>query len=204
MATIAKPEVVKTLAEFVARSKKAANLGFDPETREATVYSDAKRTIKVKSFPWKREVDTLTVLAQPSRFSALAVGTATARLSRFKEQRTLQLTSAEESLRVAEAALLNAWRSYRAATDAVKPSLRRDVLSAEAALQALQRSLVDKNRVIKEFKQPSYRPGGTGFYIPPMPSDLRGISLVEGSSSSNSSGSSGSGSNSSSTTEESD
>jgi len=200
MATIAKPEVVKTLAEFVARSKKAANLGFDPETREATVYSDAKRTMKVKSFPWKREVDTLAVLAQPSRFSALAVGTAATRLSRFKEQRTLQVKSAEESLRIAEAALLNAWRSYRAATDAVKPSLRRDVLSAEAALQTLQKSLVDKNRVIREFKKPEYRGGGTGFYIPPMPSDLRGISLVEGAASSNSSGSN----SSSTTTEESD
>ena len=180
MATVVKPESVKTLAEFVARSKKAANLGFDPETREATVYSDVKRTARVKSFPWKREVDTLTVLSQPTRFSALAVGTAAGRLAKFRGQRTLQLTTAEKSLQVAEAAVLGAWRSYRAATDAVKPSLRRDVLSAEAALLSLQKSLVDKNRVIIEFKQPSYRPGGKGFYVPPMPSELRGISLVEG------------------------
>lgn len=191
--TVVKPDKIKTLAEFVARVGKAANLGFDPETREATIYTDAAHTVKVKSIPWKREVDTLTVLSQPHRFSALAVSTASSRLVKLKEQQALRTVTGDESLRVAEAAILNAWRSYRAADPAIQPSLRRDILSAEAAYDAVQKSLIDKNRVIREFKKPQYRNGGTGLYIPPMPSELRGISLVEAPAASAASAAGGSG-----------
>lgn len=176
--TVVKADKVKNLAEFVARAGKAANFGFDPETREATIYTDATHATKVKSFPWKREVDTLTVLTEPLRFSTMACATASSRLVKLKEQRGAQLKSGEEGLRTAEAAILEAWRSYNAATSAVKPSLRRPILLAEETYMRLVKSMVPPNRFIREFKRPEYRGLEKGFYIPPIPVELRGIQLT--------------------------
>ena len=176
--TVVKADKVKNLAEFVARADKAGNFGFDPETREATIYTDATRTTKVKSFPWKREVDTLTVLAEPTRFSTVACATASARLVKLKQQRDTQLKSGEESLRAAEASILEAWRTYNAATAAMKPSLRLSILLAEEMYMRLVKSMVPPKRFIRKFKSPEYRGAETGFYVPPMPVELRGIQLT--------------------------
>jgi hypothetical protein len=94
----AKPEkpVSTTLQEWVARWPKQKTYGFDPETREATVYTDAGRATVVRSIAWKREADTLTILSQPSRFSAPAVTAATSRAGKVREERTAAKAAGDE------------------------------------------------------------------------------------------------------------
>jgi hypothetical protein len=168
------PEKVKTLADWVARWPKATNLGFDPETREATIYDTSKERNKVSSIPWKREADTLTVLAQPTRFSAQAVATATSRFDKIRTQRTELRQAGEDQLRIAEGNVLDAWRSYHATPVASRGPLRRDILSAEATLHELEQALANKGRKVIRIGELS------GIYIPPMPLTRRGISLVQG------------------------
>lgn len=168
------PEKVKTLTNWVARYPKATNLGFDPETREATIYDTTKERAKIASIPWKREADTLTVLAQPKRFSAQAVSAATSRFDKIRGQRAQMRLAGEEQFRVAEAALLDAWRVYYEAPEAARGPLRRDVLSAEALLRQLEEAAAPKNQMI------IIRDGVVGIYVPPMPTARRGISLAAG------------------------
>ena len=185
-----KSELVKNLTDWTARWPKATNLGFDPETREPTIYSATKERTKISSIPWKREADTLTVLSQPTRFPAPAVAAATSRYGKIRDQQTQLRVAGEESLRIAEGNLLDAWRIYYAEPVATRAPLRRDILSAEATLQELEKSLAPKNRrlitrvdkdepnVLLELK--------SGIYVPPMPAARRGISLVGGPSESSS------------------
>ena len=179
-----KTDKVKTLADWVARWPKATNLGFDPVTREATIYDTTKERVKVSSIPWKREADTLTVLAQPSRFPAAAVAAATSRFDKIRDQRSQQQKAGEEGLRVAEAALLDAWRTYHAEPVATRGPLRRDVLSAEATLRELEAGMANKDRAIivrYDMNEPDTLLSlKTGIYVPPMPASRRGISLVAG------------------------
>jgi len=170
------PEKVKTLADWVARWPKATNLGFDPETREPTIYDTTKGRTKISSIPWKREADTLTVLAQPTRFSVQALTSATSRFDKIRTQRTQIRLAGEEQLRLAEANLLDAWRIYYATPPATRGPMRRDILSAEATLRDLEDKMAPKGRVIVQ------RGDMTGIYIPPMPAGRRGISLVDGAS----------------------
>jgi len=177
------PEKVKTLANWVARWPKATNLGFDPETREATIYDTTKERNKVSSIPWKREADTLTVLAQPSRFTPQAVAAATSRFDKIREQRNLMRAAGEEQLRLATAAVLEAWRAYEGTP---VPALRRDILSAEKQVRELEAATADKERTIIKMEDPN-EPDTllqlkSGIYIPPMPVERRGISLVGSSS----------------------
>jgi hypothetical protein len=179
-----KPEQIKSLKDWVARWPKATNLGFDPETREPTIYSAGPDRTRVSSIPWKREADTLSVLQQPSRFPPAAVEAATRRYTRIQEQRAKLRIAGEESLRLAEAAVLEAWRQYRAAPATTRSTLRRDILSAEETLYNLQESLANKSRTIMSVQDPDERDvlltTKVGIYIPPMPLARRGISLVAG------------------------
>ena len=181
-----KTERIKTLADWVARWPKATNLGFDPETREATIYDTSKERVKVSSIPWKREADTLTILAQPSRFPPQAVAAATRRFDKIREQRAQQRAAGEEGLRVAEAAVLDAWRTYYAEPVATRAPLRRDVLSAEATLRELEAGMANKDREIivrYDMNEPDIlSTAKLGIYVPPMPVGRRGISLVAGPS----------------------
>lgn len=170
------PEKVKTLADWVARWPKATNLGFDSETREATIYDTSKERNKVSSIPWKREADTLTVLSQPTRFSAQAVASATSRFDKLRAQRAELRQAGEEQLRIAEANMLDAWRSYYATPTAARGPLRRDILSAEATLRELEERIANKGRTVVRIGE-LY-----GSSIPPMPLNRRGISLVQGAS----------------------
>lgn len=169
-----KVEDIKTLKDWVSRWPKAGNLGFDPDTREPTIYTPTKERTKVSSIPWKREADTLTILAQPSRFSAQAVAAATARYGKIREQRDNQRLAGEEQLRSAEAAMLDAWRAYYATPVDSRAPLRRDILSAEATLQTLEKSLANEGRL----EITDEDTGITRVYNPPMPLGRRGISLV--------------------------
>jgi hypothetical protein len=177
-----KTEQVKTLRDWVARWPKATNLGFDPETREATIYDTTKDRVKVASIPWKREGDTLTILAQPTRFSPQAVEAATRRFDKIREQRAQLRAAAEDGIRAAEAALLDAWRQYNAAPPTVRGTLRRDILSAEATLRDLEEKAAPKGRDIIVRDDPDEKNGllaaKTGIYVPPMPVGRRGISLA--------------------------
>ena len=174
-----KTELVKNLKDWVARWPKATNLGFDSETREPTIYSATPDRTRVSSIPWKREADTLTVLQQPSRFSAATVEAATRRYTRIREQHAQLRAAGDESLRVAEAAVLDAWRQFRAAPAATRSTLRRDILSAEAALHDVQVAQANKARTIVTVIDPTEPDAAlfikTGIYIPPMPLGRRGL-----------------------------
>jgi hypothetical protein len=179
-----KTDKIKTLRDWVARWPKATNLGFDPETREATIYDTTKERVKVSSIPWKREADTMTVLAQPSRFSADAVTAATGRFNKIREQRDQMKVAGEGQLRAAEQNLLDAWRTYHAAPVAMRAPLRRDILSAEAAMQQLESVMAPKGRAII-YREDPYEKNvlmsqKIGMYVPPMPFGRRGISMVAG------------------------
>ena len=157
-----KPELITSLSDWSKRWPKVGNLGFDPETREATVYSkDSARTV-IKKIAWIREADTLTVLAQPQRFTAQAVASATRRYQKIREQRAQVLVIGEEELKSAEANLLEAWRS----------SDRSEIMAAERQMRELEASLANKDRrVIVENDSAAY-------YLQPMPLGRRGISLT--------------------------
>jgi len=181
-----KTDKVKTLADWVARWPKATNLGFDPETREATIYDTSKERVKVSSIPWKREADTLTVLSQPTRFPAQAVAAATRRFDKIREQRVAARAAGDEGLRVAEAAVIEAWRAYHTEPEATRAPLRRDVLSAEAELRSLEAGMANKERTIivrYDINEPDVLlTAKSGIYVPPIPVGRRGISLVAGPS----------------------
>lgn len=168
------PEKIKTLRDWIRRWPKSANLGFDEETREPTIYSaDASRT-KVSSIPWRREGDMGTILAQPERFTGGAVDAARKRYARYQERQEKIADAADTQIRVHEAALLEAWRSYYAAPPATRGLLRRDIIVAErqyreteeaaAVAQKAGRTVVTYGSVV-------------GAYIPAIPLDRRGISL---------------------------
>lgn len=182
------PALIKTLADWVARWPKATNLGFDAETREASIYDKSKERVKLSSIPWKRENDIISILAQPMQFSAATVGAATARFNKLKEQKVQMRQAAEEQLRVAEATLVDAWRSYEAAPAASRNVLRQDIHAAEIKVRDLESAMADKSRVHVKTEK------GVGAYTPPMPVKRRGLALgaTAADSEPSSSGSSGS------------
>ena len=151
------PDKVKTLADWVARWPKATNLGFDAETREATIYDTSKERNKVSSIPWKREAD----------------ASAKSRFSTFRDERVAMRGAGEEGLRAAEAKLLDAWRSYHAAPAAGRSALRHPILVAEAELRVLEKDLIPADAKVVRIGDM------TGIYIPPMPADQRGLPLSE-------------------------
>jgi hypothetical protein len=167
-----KTDKVTTLRDWVARWPAATNLGFDPDTREPTIYSADKNRVKESSIPWKREADMITVLSQPLRFSAETVATATKRFDTLRGQRDSMRRAAEEQVRLAEQVVLDAWRAYSAAPVTVRATLRRDILSAEKALHDAEMGIVSKDRVIHSIGE--YK----GIYTPPMEFARRGIALI--------------------------
>lgn len=173
------PKKITTLRDWAARWPGAGNLGFDPETREPAVFSADKERKLVSKIPWNREGDTLTILAQPSRFSTKAVEAATSRYAKVREEKVAAQIAAADQIRLAETALLEAWRAYRAAPSVTRPTLRRDIFTAEKALVDLEDALatqIYKGRSTGEFMQ-----GGmevVGIYVPPMPAERRGITMM--------------------------
>ena len=166
-----KTDKITTLKDWVSRWP-AANLRFDPDTREPTIYGPDSVT-KVSSIPWKREADTLTVLSQPTRFSAEAVEAATKRLNTMREQREGMRMAGEEQMRIAERAVLDAWHAYYAAPTSARSALRRDILAAESTLHQAEASMANKDRVTVKTG------AGVGIYTPPMEFARRGIPIVQ-------------------------
>lgn len=168
------PEKIKTLRDWIRRWPKAANLGFDEETREPTIYSaDAART-KVSSIPWRREGDMGTILAQPERFAGGAVDAARKRYARYQERQVKIGQAADSQIRVHEAALLEAWRAYNAAPPASRSLLRRDIAVAERQLRETEEAVAAAQKAGRVVV--AYGPI-VGAYTPTIPLDRRGISL---------------------------
>ena len=170
---VVNPGTITGLAGFVSRLKRASNLGFDPTTREPTVYTDAKHTTVAKTFPWKREVDTLTVLTSSGAYSQKAIDAALSRVAATRAEVQEAQRTATTDMQVAEARVLDAWRIYNGATNADKPALRRTVIMEEAALMELERAAAPKTRYSRKFEFVE----GVGVYVPPMSVDRRGIPI---------------------------
>jgi hypothetical protein len=170
-----RPELVKGLADWATRWGKVTNLGFAPETREPTVYSADSKRDPVKTFPWNREADTMTILSQPGRFSAPAREAARDRYQRVQEQYAQERATGEKDLAVAEARLLETWRTYYAAVPEERGPLRQSVISAERIVREIEHGIAA--RVYPERK--TYGLGDyTAVYNPPIPTQRRGIPLV--------------------------
>lgn len=173
-----KPENVTTLREWVQRWPKAGNLSFDKEERNPVIYSLAAPPTKVKEIPWKREADTLTVLTQRPSFGSTAIGAAERRIGKLREDRAAIQTAAEEQLRLAEAALLDAWRIYRGAAGGAggRDALMRDIVVAEKGLRALEAAVAGQlSAERKAVTMGEY----TTVQTPAMPRALRGMPLTE-------------------------
>jgi hypothetical protein len=173
------PKDVITLRDWVARWPGTANLAFHPERRNPIVYSVGAPPTEVKEIPWKREADTLTVLTQRESFGSGAVAAAERRLGKYREQRAAMATSAIDQLRIAEAALLEAWHVYHAASGSTggRGALMRDVLVAEKTLRELESALgarmAIERKIVKEEN------GYISVQVPVMPRALRGMDITE-------------------------
>jgi len=169
MSRTIRPEVIKSLRDWVGRWPKATNLGFDPESREPTVYAQDGSRSRVSSIPWRREADTMTILATPVAYSAGAVAAARNRYGKIQQQRAQMAVAGQEQLRVAEKEVLEAWQRYHAAPASGRAALRRDVLAAERVMRDVETAMAPRDRVIR------YVEDYTAIYIPPMPQAQRGL-----------------------------
>lgn len=166
------PATVKNLRDWVARWPKVGNLGFDPETREPTVYSRDSARTKVAAIPWRREADVLTVLTQPAGFSEGARTAAGRRWGTYRERQSTMAAAGIAQLRAAEAALLEAWRVYRTAEGGARAPLMRDVVAAERAVREVEAALAEQTKkgraVVVEEK-------AVRVVIPALPLDVRAM-----------------------------
>ena len=170
-----KPEQIKTLRDWTLRWPKVSNLDFDVDTREPTIYTIDSTRQRVGSIPWRREVDTLTVLSQPSRYTAQMQSAAKSRYDRIIEQKTQLQAAADEQLRIAERNLMDAWRTYEQAPAAAKGALRRDVLAAEKAFNEMEAALA--MQIYRERKVREFDGDMKGMYVPVIPTGRRGIPM---------------------------
>jgi hypothetical protein len=171
----AKPEQIKTLRDWTQRWPKVANLDFDADTREPTIYTVDSTRQRVGSIPWRREVDTLTVLSQPSRYTAQMQQAAKGRYDKILEQKSQLQAAADEQLRIAERNLMDAWRTYNQAPTSAKGALRRDVLAAEKAFNEMEAALA--TQVYRERKVKEFEGDIVGVYVPVIPTGRRGIPM---------------------------
>jgi hypothetical protein len=173
-----RPDNVKTLSQWAKQWGTKTNLGFEPTTREAVVYSeDGKRTV-VKKFDWRREGDVLTILSNPTRFSAPAREAAQRRFGSFQEAQAQIRQQGELEIRQQETALLLAWQKYRAAPPETQAIIKREIMTAERTLrtteEALARALLPERvgRNLEDY---------AAVYNPPMPMGQRGLPLAAAS-----------------------
>jgi hypothetical protein len=169
------PEKIQSLRDWVARWPKAVNLGFDAETREATIYSVGDARTKVASIPWKREGDLITILSQPTRFSGSAVDAARVRQARIIEQREALIAAKTEELQALEAELLRAWRELESAAPASRTVMRFDIRAREEAYRTAESELVEQ---IQAGRNKVRRGDYTGVIVPTVPLEKRGVSLA--------------------------
>jgi hypothetical protein len=173
-----RPDNVKTLSQWAKQWGTKTNLGFEPTTREAVVYSeDGKRTV-VKKFDWEREGDLITILSNPTRFSAPAREAAQRRFGSFQEAQAQMRQQGEIEIRQQETALLLAWQKYRAAPPETRAIIKREIMTAERTLrtteEAMARALLPERvgRSLDDY---------AAAYNPPIPMGQRGLPLAAAS-----------------------
>jgi hypothetical protein len=179
MSRTVNPELVKTLDDWTRRWGKVKNLGFDPESREPTVYAADGSKTRVSSFPWKRGADVITVLTTPTDFGEGAVRVAKERYDDYQTRRGQMIAAIEDPLIQAEKALLEAWRTYYATPADSRKALRDEVATAERAVRDLETTLGNarfRGRAVRNVKE------GKAFYVPPIPSGRREITVTESAS----------------------
>ncbi len=177
----AKPDDVATLKDWVSRWPKYQNLGFDPETRAPAIYTtDESRTL-VSTLKWVREGDAVTILTQPTLFSQQAVDAARQRYTRIQTEKEQYVTTQNAELRDQEQRLLEAWRSYTAASATEKAIHRRTILTLEASIRALEEGIAAK---IYEGRVAIYVPSVKRLEavtqdVPVIPLQRRAITITE-------------------------
>ena len=115
----------------------------------------------------------MTILTQPALFPAGAVAAARGRFAKVQQQRAQISAAGQEQLRIAEAAVLEAWQRYHAAPESGRAVLRRDILLAERQMREVEAAMAPRDRVV------AFVQDYTTTYVPPFPTAQRGISLVE-------------------------
>ena len=165
MAQFANPADIKNLNDWVARFGKYQNVVLDKKTGEPVVLEAKKdNPAVVLRIPWKREGDTITVLTNPSRFSAASVA---ASAQRYEEVvAPVSAAASTDALRAIERRLLDAWRAYRAS-----PSipLMKDVNGIEKELLAFELSLTRPDRAVLDGR----------YMVPILPVDRRAIGIAD-------------------------
>lgn len=172
------PTSITTLDEWSALFGKVPLVGFDPKSREPTVYESSKAdAARLKSFPWAREGDTLTILTNPTQFGTTAVEVAGKRYAKYRSDTRQAVVAGEGALLSAEMALLAAWRAHKeAGTVAERTALRPAILAAEKDVRVAEAALARASypgRVIRSTNK------GTGTYVPPFPLSARAIPTKE-------------------------
>lgn len=176
MSRTVNPTDVKTLSDWGSRWGKYKNLGFDPESREPTVYAKEDSTTRVSSFPWKREGDVMTILTNSQRFGEGAVRVAQERYTRIQDERDLQVKGIVDPLIRAEKTLLDAWQRYHVAQVEDRPQIRAEIVAAEKTVRQLESTLATykyKQRQLRTLEEYSTA------YVPPILIAKRGIPLAE-------------------------
>jgi hypothetical protein len=163
---------VTTLKAWVQGWPSAKELSFDPESREPTVFTKDSARAKVGSIPWRREGDVLTILTQSGKYSAAVVEAATRRYATTRGQESDEAMEAEGERIAKEEAILDAWRAYRAASAAAKPTIMADIMTAERELYKLDESVAGVGR---KFIASEY--GFAMAFYPPIAVDQRAIAL---------------------------
>ena len=171
------PKTVKTLRDWAARWPKVGNLGFDAETREPTVYSRDSARTKVSTIPWQREGDVLTILTQSAGFSEGARTAAGRRYEAWREKQGATAAEGVEQLRAAETALLDAWRTYRAAEGGERAPLMRAVVSAEQTMREVESRLAGS---LRKGRQVIATEDGVRVDQPVLPLEARAMPLTGG------------------------
>lgn len=178
MTTTGKAVQIKSLADWVARWPKNGTLGFDPETREPSVYapskpSDAYRT-KTATIAWKREGDILTILSNPSDFSDSIVKASSTEIEKILASNELNNTATNTMLQQATSDLLSRWREYSKAPIADRGVIMRQIIDIEQRVKQLEEQMALKRYNIQINKDKEY----IATYTPPVPTQLRGINLL--------------------------
>ena len=115
----------------------------------------------------------MTILTQPALFPAGAVAAARGRFAKVQQQRAQISAAGQEQMRIAEAAVLEAWQRYHAAPESVRAVLRRDILLAERQMRDVEAAMAPRDRMV------AYVDDYPTTYVPPFPTAQRGISLAE-------------------------
>jgi hypothetical protein len=174
---IAKPDDITTLGQWANRWGRVKNEGFDPESREPTVY-EADGVTRAKSFPWVREGDVMTILSNPTRFGERAVKAAQDRYNDIHTRRGELVGQGIDSLQKAEAILVARWREYYAASKEDRAALRPSIQQAERNLQKIEAAVGKvKYAERRQYDVKSNLGKFHGAHVPAIPTVQRGLPL---------------------------